>query len=98
VFLDSLLEVKVWVRSLERRPNHSFWLQTPTDQFYTGFVCLLSDGRYLVIEYKGEDRWNNEDSREKRIIGEVCTKRSGEKCIFIMPRGQKNDEVRNKVV
>jgi type III restriction enzyme len=82
VFLDNLPEVKTWVRNLERRPNHSFWLQTSTDRFYPDFVCLLNDGRYLVVEYKGEDRWSNEDSREKRIIGEVWAKRSDGKCLF----------------
>jgi type III restriction enzyme len=88
VYLDSLPEVKVWVRNLERRPNHSFWLQTSTDRFYPDFVCLLNDGRYLVVEYKGEDRWSNDDSREKRIIGEVWGKRGGDsKCLFCMPKG-----------
>jgi len=91
VFLDSLPEVKVWVRNLERRPNHSFWLQTSTDRFYPDFVCLLNDGRYLVVEYKGEDRWSNDDSREKRIIGEVWAKKSGGKCVFMMPKGNNSD-------
>ena len=26
---------------------------------------MLKDGRYLVVEYKGENRWSNDDSREK---------------------------------
>ena len=94
VFLDSLPQVKVWVRNLERRPNHSFWLQTSTDRFYPDFVCLLHDGRYLVVEYKGEDRWSNEDSREKRIIGEVWEKRSNGKCLFVMPKGPRWDTIR----
>ncbi len=88
VFLDSLPEVKYWVRNLERRPNHSFWLQTSTDRFYPDFVCKLNDGRYLVVEYKGEDRWSNDDSKEKRIIGEVWGKRSNGICSFVMPKGQ----------
>jgi type III restriction enzyme len=88
VFLDNLPEVKYWVRNLERRPNHSFWLQTSTDRFYPDFVCLLNDGRYLIVEYKGEDRWSNEDSKEKRIIGEVWAKLSGRKCQFVMPKGK----------
>ena len=97
VFLDSLPEVKYWVRNLERRPNHAFWLQTSTDRFYPDFVCLLNDGRYLVVEYKGEDRWSNDDSREKRIIGEVWEKCSKGKCLFIMPKGQKLDTIREKL-
>jgi type III restriction enzyme len=95
-FLDGLPEVKYWVRNLERRPSHSFWLQTSTDRFYPDFVCLLNDGRYMVVEYKGEDRWTNDDSREKRIIGEVWEKRSGGKCVFIMPRAQDRVVIREK--
>ena len=98
VFLDSLPEVQVWVRNLERRPNHSFWLQTSTDRFYPDFVCLLHDGRYLVVEYKGEDRWSNEDSREKRIIGEVWEKRSGGRCLFVMPHGQNYSTIKSRII
>jgi type III restriction enzyme len=88
IFLNNLADVKYWVRNLERRPNQSFWLQTSTDRFYPDFVCLLQDGRYLVVEYKGEDRWSNDDSREKRIIGQVWAQRSGGTCLFAMPKGQ----------
>ena len=51
--IDSLPGVKWWVRNLERRPDHAFWLPTPTDKFYPDFVALLKDGRTLVVEYKG---------------------------------------------
>ena len=44
-FIDTLPEVKYWVRNLERQPEHSFWLQTSTDKFYPDFVGLLNDGR-----------------------------------------------------
>jgi len=55
-FIDQMDEVKHWVRNLERRPDTSFWLQTSTDRFYPDFVAELTDGRILVVEYKGEDR------------------------------------------
>ncbi|HPH96237.1 MAG TPA: DEAD/DEAH box helicase family protein [Anaerolineaceae bacterium] len=97
VYLDKLPEVKYWIRNLERRPNHSFWLQTSTDRFYPDFVCFLNDGRFLIVEYKGADRWSNDDSREKRIIGEVWEKRSGGKCLFIMPKGQDWAAVNSKL-
>lgn len=87
-FIDTLPEIKFWVRNIERRERHSFWLQTTTDKFYPDFVCLLNDGRYLVVEYKGIDRWTNDDSREKRDLGELWDKRSGGKCLFIMPKGK----------
>jgi type III restriction enzyme len=87
VFLDQLDTVKFWVRNLERRPEGSFWLQTASDKFYPDFVALLTDGRILVVEYKGEDRWSNDDSREKRAVGELWADRSQRRCLFIMPKG-----------
>jgi len=96
-FLDGLPEVHTWVRNLERRPNHSFWLQTSTDRFYPDFVCQLQDGRLLVVEYKGADRWSNDDSVEKRMIGELWEKRSQGKCLFVMPKGKDLEAIRNKI-
>lgn len=86
-YLNQLSEVEVWVRNLDKR-NHSFWLQTSTDKFYPDFVCLLNDKRILVVEYKGEDRWSNDDSKEKRAIGKIWAELSGGKCLFIMPKGK----------
>jgi type III restriction enzyme len=86
-FLDRLPEVKHWVRNIERDPN-SFWLQTSTDKFYPDFVALLEDGRILVVEYKGEDRWSNDDSKEKRAVGELWAERSNNRCMFVMPKGR----------
>ncbi|MDP2307976.1 MAG: DEAD/DEAH box helicase family protein [Pseudomonadota bacterium] len=86
-FLDKLDETARWVRNLERRPNESFWLQTATDRFYPDFVVELTDGRILVVEYKGGDRWSNDDSKEKRALGELWADRSGGRCLFVMPNG-----------
>ena len=35
----------------------------------------------------GADRWSNDDSREKRAIGELWVEKGGENCLFIMPKG-----------
>lgn len=86
-YLDELPEVETWVRNLDRNPN-SFRLQTSTDNFYPDFVCKLTDGRILVVEYKGEDRWSNDDSKEKNAIGKIWAKLSGGKCLFVMPKGK----------
>ena len=96
-FLDRLLEVKVWVRNLERCPGQSFWLQTSSDRFYPDFVCILNDGRVLVVEYKGEDRWSNDDSKEKRDLGELWARRSGGTCLFVMPRGTDLEAIRQRI-
>ncbi|MHB1416011.1 MAG: DEAD/DEAH box helicase [Chloroflexota bacterium] len=96
-FIDLLPEVRFWVRNLERRVSHSFWLQTSTDKFYPDFVCLLQDGRYLVVEFKGEHLWSNDDSVEKRHLGELWEKRSSGTCLFVMPRGKDFMAIRAKI-
>jgi type III restriction enzyme len=96
-FLDGLPEVKYWVRNLSRRPS-SFRLQTSTDYFYPDFICLLHDGRALVVEYKGEDRWDGIDSEEKRAVGAVWEGRSDGKCLFVMPEGKDFESIRRKLM
>lgn len=80
--IDSLPQVKLCVRNLERRPDCAFWLQTATDRFYPDFVALLKDGRYLVVEYKGADRMEMPDTKEKKALGELWETRSKGRCIF----------------
>lgn len=75
--------VKTWVRNTSKQP-HSFWLQTSSDKFYPDFVALLNDGRVLVIEYKGAPYFTNDDSKEKRLIGDLWADRSNGKCLFLM--------------
>lgn len=82
--IDSLAQVKHWVRNLERQPDAAFWLPTSTDRFYPDFVAELTDGRLFVVEYKGGDRYSNDDSREKRDIGSVWAAASGGRCVFAM--------------
>ena len=48
-------------------------------------VCLLKPGdRLLVVEYKGEPYATNDDSAEKRAIGEAWARASGGHGLFLM--------------
>lgn len=85
-FLDGLPEVKFWVRNLARKKT-SFRLQTSTDWFYPDFICQLTDGRVLVVEYKGGYLYTAQDAEEKRAVGTVWASRSSGKCLFVMPEG-----------
>ena len=87
-FLDALGDIRFWVRNLVRKPS-SFRLQTSTDWFYPDFVCQLNDGRSLVVEYKGKDRYTASDAEEKRAIGEVWASRSNGRCLYVMPTDNK---------
>ncbi|MDA8141532.1 MAG: DEAD/DEAH box helicase family protein [Desulfobacteraceae bacterium] len=95
-YIDQMDEIEFWVRNPVRRPGYSFWLQTSTDKFYPDFVCKLKDGRILVVEYKGEHLWDDE-SKEKKALGELWAKRSGGKCLFVMPTERRFAEISKAV-
>ena len=96
-FIDQMEEVDFWVRNLDRQPVLSFWLQTSTDKFYPDFACKLKDGRYLVVEYKGADRYSNDDSKEKRRLGDLWALRSNGTCLFVMPKSKDWDAIKSAV-
>jgi type III restriction enzyme len=83
-FLDSLPEVQFWMRNLARKAS-SFRLQTSKDWFCPDFVCQLTDGRVLVVEYKGKHLYDGIDAEEKRAVGAVWAARSNGRCLFVMP-------------
>ena len=82
--LDSLPQVKFWLRNVARHPQ-SFWLPTASGRFYPDLVAQLTDRRTLVVEYKGAMLAGQgvSDIDEKRVIGELWEKRSGGKGLFI---------------
>ncbi|MEQ1848151.1 MAG: hypothetical protein ABL983_21535, partial [Nitrospira sp.] len=83
-FLDGLPQVQCWVRNLSRKAT-SFRLQTSTDWFYPDFLCQLTDGRVLAVEYKGKHLYDGLDAEEKRAVGAVWASRSNGRCLFVMP-------------
>jgi len=93
IFLDEHPLVVSWVRNIANRPTTSFWLQTSTDRFYPDFVGELADGRVFAVEYKGADRWSDDDSKEKRLVGELWAAASGGQCVFVMPKGPDRGEI-----
>jgi len=83
--------IKFWVRNLVRKPGCSFFLQTSKDRFYPDFVCMLPDGRILVVENKGADRWN--EAEEDRKIGKLWAELSGGKCLFVMVKEKRWERI-----
>ncbi|GHV62670.1 type III restriction endonuclease [Bacteroidia bacterium] len=83
IAIDSLPEVKYWLRNVARNPA-SFWLPTATDKFYPDFVSLLNDGRILVVEYKGAQFRGTPDVKEKELIGALWEKHTQGKGLFLM--------------
>jgi type III restriction enzyme len=83
-YLAGLAKVEFWVRNLPRKAT-SFRLQTSKDWFYPDFLCQLTDGRVMAVEYKGRHLYDAGDAEEKRSVGAVWASRSGGKCLFVMP-------------
>ena len=82
VAIDDHPKVKYWVRNVDRT-GWAYTLPTSTDLFYPDFVAELVDGRKLIVEYKGADRTDNADSREKRNIGQRLQEVSGGSVVFL---------------
>jgi type III restriction enzyme len=81
--IDAEPAVRFWLRNVSRH-RASFRLPTSTDFFYPDFIAMLTDGRILVVEYKGEDRVTNDDTKEKANIGEIWAKLSKSKALFLL--------------
>ena len=81
-YLDALPAVRWWVRNLSQKSS-SFRLQTSKQWFFPDFICHLTDGRIMAVEYKGKHLW--EDAEEKRAVGAVWEARSKGRCLFVMP-------------
>lgn len=82
VYLDRHEKVRYWIRNVEGKKS-SFWLQLPRAKFYPDFVAMLTDGRILVVEYKGQHLYDGE--ADKRYIGKVWEDASNGHCLFCMP-------------
>jgi type III restriction enzyme len=80
--IDMLDDVEFWVRNLVAK--NQFWMPTSKMRTYPDFVAKLKDGRLLVIEYKGGDRVSNDDSAEKRMVGNLWERRSGGMGLYLM--------------
>jgi type III restriction enzyme len=81
--IDRLPEVECWVRNVSKS-DFSFRLPTATDFFYPDFVAKLTDGRSLVVEYKGEHLLGSEDTNAKQMVGDIWARKSANKGVFVM--------------
>jgi len=86
--IDSNPNVDVWLRNLDRNKDYAFWLQTSTDKFYPDFIVKLTDGTIVIVEYKNDRDYSNDDSIEKRRIGEIYAAINGIQIRFIMLEGR----------
>ncbi len=95
MFLDQMPEVEYWVRNVEKKPG-SFWLPTSRHRFYPDFLAKLTDGRILVVEYKGSKLSEAASEREKDEIGKLWASRA-ENCLFVMVVDRNWQSIRDAV-
>lgn len=75
--IDIHTEVEHWVRNLVH-PDYGFWLPTHDGgHMYPDFVCQIKGGKILLIEYKGGQLLTAQDAINKRAIGELWARKSG---------------------
>ena len=84
--IDANEKVLTWIRNVEREPLYSFWLPKHDGKFYPDFVVKLTDETYAAIEYKGEQLKTNDDSKEKKLVGELWEKNNGGKFLMAVKR------------
>lgn len=85
--LDSIGDVDFWVRNVARHAD-AFWLPLAGGRTYPDFVAKLKDGRFLVVEYKGDHLVA--DSNEKRAIGQLWQEASNGKGIYVFAEKERD--------
>jgi type III restriction enzyme len=83
--------LEFWVRNLTRREGASYFLQKATGRFYPDFICKRNDGTFLIVEYKGGDRWK--EAADDRLIGELWASMSGGTCQFVMVTNKQFEQI-----
>jgi type III restriction enzyme len=81
VALDSVPDVKHWIRNVPKHPN-AFSLPRASGNHYPDFVAELKDGRTLVVEYKGQRGKSDPKEIEALNIGKKWQAVSGGKAIY----------------
>lgn len=89
--LNDLTNIEWWYRNREKE---DFYLQgwLPS-KFYPDFIAKTKSGRYVVIEYKGEDRLSNDDTAWKKKLGELWQKLANDQHRFYLVGKNDTDEV-----
>lgn len=81
VALDSIPDVKHWIRNVPKHPN-AFSLPRANGNHYPDFIAELKDGRILAVEYKGQRGKSDPKEIEALNIGKKWQAVSGGKAIY----------------
>ena len=94
--LDTLPNIKFWVRNRERKDP--FYLQGwQPDKFYPDFIAVTDKDNVLAIEWKGEHLISNEDTTYKVELAKEWERLGNGKLHFFLASNDNVDEVLNKI-
>ncbi len=80
--IDILENIEWWYRNREKE---DFFLQGwKPGKFYPDFIIKIKSGKYILAEYKGEDRLSNEDTSYKEELGKLWEKLNDGKNRFFL--------------
>lgn len=77
----ALENVKFWHRNLERKKG--FFLNGYNKNHYPDFIICTKKNNLILLEVKG-DHLNNEDSKNKNLLGKKWAEKAGEKYKYFM--------------
>lgn len=94
--LDTLPNIKYWVRSREK--VDPFYIQGwKRNKFYPDFVAVTKKSAIVALEWKGADRVSNEDTEYKVEIGKIWEKLGKGKLYFFLVHTGNVDEVLSEI-
>jgi type III restriction enzyme len=94
--LDGLSNIKFWIRNREK--VDPFYLRGwKKNKFYPDFVVLTQKGNIVSIEWKGEDRVSNDDTKYKEELGKIWEKLGKGKLHFFLVHNQNVESVLQKL-
>ncbi|WP_418184794.1 DEAD/DEAH box helicase [Aliarcobacter vitoriensis] len=70
LYIDSLENVSIWIRNVDRDYKNSFWLETEKGKFYPDFIIKFKNGKIAVAEYKGKV-YIPEYEKTKKSVGDA---------------------------
>jgi superfamily II DNA or RNA helicase len=95
--LDTLPNIKFWIRNTEKKDRFFYLQGWRRNKFYPDFIALTSKGNILALEWKGEDRVSNEDTRYKEEIARVWEQMGKDKLHFFLVHNKNVEEVLTKI-
>lgn len=94
--LDTLPNIQFWIRNREKKDP--FYLQGwQKNKFYPDFIALTNIGNILALEWKGEDRVSNEDTKYKEEVAKVWKQIGKGKLHFFLVHNANVEEVLTKI-